>query len=207
MVVAALRSAMRAAGPRIPLATAGDSPSFHAGHAANVAVLAMATAGFLRFDEEAVARIGLAGLLHDCGMWRLSRDLLEKQATLSDEDRRRIKEHPLIGARLILEADAVLDLPAVVAYEHHVRLDGSGYPSFHYPRAPHYVSRLVQVCDVFQALRSPRPFRKPWPTEFVLSFLRERAGFEFHPGIVETLTRLAEGAGPVAADGIGPIDD
>ena len=194
MVLASLRSAMRIAAPRIPLAKAERSASFHSTHAANVAVLAMATAAFLRFDEAAIARIGLAGLLHDCGMWRLPGELVSKDGTLSDEDRRRIKEHPVIGARLILEADAVLDLPAVVAYEHHVRQDGSGYPAFHFPRVPHYVSRLVQVCDVFQALRSPRPFRKPWPMEFALSFMRERSGFEFHPGIVQALTGLAEGA-------------
>lgn len=196
MVVAALRGEMAACAPRIPLAAAGAASAFHPVHAANVAVLAMATAAHLRFDADAVARIGLAGLLHDCGMWRLPHELLAKEGSLSDEERRRIKEHPVIGARLILEANAALDLPAVVAYEHHVRQDGSGYPAFHYPRAPHYVSRLVQVCDVFQALRSARPFRKPWPTEFVLSFLRERSGFEFHPGIVQALTRLAEGDGP-----------
>jgi HD-GYP domain-containing protein (c-di-GMP phosphodiesterase class II) len=206
-IVAALRADMRAAGPRIPLARMDGTVAFHAVHAANVSVLAMATGALLRFDDDALARIGLAALLHDCGMWCLPPDLLAKDGALTEEDRRRIKEHPIVGARMILDADTALDLPAVVAYEHHVRQDGSGYPAFHYPRAPHYVSRLVQVCDVFQALRSARPFRKPWPTEFVLSFLRERSGFEFHPGIVQALIGLAEG-GAAGTSGEGhPAED
>jgi hypothetical protein len=200
MVVAALRAHMRAAAPRIPLAADAADAAFPSVQAANVSVLAMATGALLRFDDEAVARIGLAALLHDCGMWVLPADLLAKDTALSEEDRRRIKEHPITGARMILDANDALDLPAVVAYEHHIRQDGSGYPAFHYPRAPHYVSRLVQVCDVFQALRSPRPFRKPWPTEFVLSFLRERSGFEFHPAIVQALVQRVEGGGAAGAD-------
>src|SRR5690606_345738 len=156
---------------------------------------------------DALARVVLAALLHDCGMWRFPPALLTKEDALTDEDRRRIKERPVVGARIILEASTALDLPAVVAYEHHVRQDGSGYPTFHYPRAPHYISRLVQVCDVFQALRSERPFRKPWPTEFVLSFLRERSGFEFHPGIVQALISVAEGTPGSIARRDDPAED
>jgi HD-GYP domain-containing protein (c-di-GMP phosphodiesterase class II) len=192
ILVAALRSAMRAHAGRIPRSIGETEEGFHAAHAVNVAVLTMAVADHLKLDESAVRRIGGAALLHDAGMWRLPSELLTKQGTLTDDDRRRIKEHPVEGARLILAADAALDLAAVVAYEHHIRMDGSGYPQFHYARAPHYISRLVQVCDVFHALQSPRPFRKPWPLEFVLSFLNERAGFEFHPGLVESLTRMVE---------------
>lgn len=203
MVVTGLRGELRNAAPRVPLAVDASGAAFHSVHAANVSTLAMALAAQLRFDDDALTRIGLAALLHDCGMWCLPEELLAKDSALTDEDRRRIKEHPVVGARMILAAHDALDLPAVVAYEHHIRQDGSGYPTFHYPRAPHYVSRLVQVCDVFQALRSPRPFRKPWPTEFVLSFLRERSGFEFHPAIVQALVELVEGSAPAAVASTG----
>jgi HD-GYP domain-containing protein (c-di-GMP phosphodiesterase class II) len=195
ILVSALRGIMRSVDGRIPRSVTETGDSFHAAHAVNVAVLTMAVADHLKLDEAAVRRIGGAALLHDAGMWRLPTELLAKQETLTDEDRRQIKEHPIEGARLILAADGALDLAAVVAYEHHIRMDGSGYPHFHYARAPHYISRLVQVCDVFHALQSPRPFRKPWPLEFVLSFLNERAGFEFHPGLVESLTRMIERGG------------
>src|SRR5690606_25036984 len=67
MVVASLRAEMRAAAPRVPLASPGADTSFQAVQATNVAVLAMATGAVLRFDDDALARIGLAALLHDCG--------------------------------------------------------------------------------------------------------------------------------------------
>jgi HD-GYP domain-containing protein (c-di-GMP phosphodiesterase class II) len=194
IVLAALRAAMRRSGTLIPMAV-GDGGGFHAVHAVNVAVLAMAIADDQKFDEDAVRKVGGAALLHDVGMWRLPNTLVAKQGALTDADRKLIKQHPVEGARLILAADATLDLAAVVAYEHHVRADGSGYPRFHYARATHYISRLVQVCDVFHALHSPRPFRKSWPLEFVLSFMNERAGFEFHPGLVEALSRTVERGG------------
>jgi putative two-component system response regulator len=71
-------------------------------------------------------------------------------------------------------------------------MDGSGYPHLHYPRSAHYVSRLVQVCDVFSALRSARPYRPEWPLDIILSFLAERSGFEFHPALVTSLTGLID---------------
>ena len=198
----AIRDAVLRCDGGIPQARIDDVSEFLGVHAVNVSALAMALAGYVRFDEAAVREIGLAGLLHDVGMLRLPPDLLVKPGQLTGEERRRIKEHPSLGATVIIEADAALDLAAVVAYEHHVKLDGSGYPIFRYPRAVHYVSRLIQVCDVFHALRSPRPFRKPWPVEFILSFLNERAGFEFHPALVRALTRMIEGSSPPPLDSV-----
>jgi putative two-component system response regulator len=101
-----------------------------------------------------------------------------------------VKQHPVLGARLILSSDALLDLAAVVAYEHHIKTDGSGYPTFLYRRPTHYITRLIQLCDIYNALRSARPFRPPWPAEIVSSFLNERAGFEFHPGLASALTAM-----------------
>src|SRR5437773_11311612 len=69
-----------------------------------------------------------------------------------------MNRHPAEGARLILRAEEDLDLAAVVAYEHHIMLNGDGYPTFQFRRDCHEGSKLVHVCDVYDALRTHRPY-------------------------------------------------
>jgi HD-GYP domain-containing protein (c-di-GMP phosphodiesterase class II) len=173
-----------------PLLPVPDTSAFLPVHAVNVTSLAMALAGTQQFDPHAIRRIGLAGLLYDIGMARIPQNVWRKPGKLTARERQLAKSHPREGAALLLAAHESLDLAAVVAYEHHLRMDGSGYPKLTYPRSAHFVSRLIQVCDVFCALSTDRPYRKAWPLEVILSFLDERAGFEFHPTIASALTSL-----------------
>ena len=69
-----------------------------------------------------------------------------------------------------------MELPATVAYEHHLSFNGEGYPELTFKRQTHEVSRLIQVCDVYDALRTRRPFRPPWPAARTIKFLEEKAG-------------------------------
>ena len=187
-----------ARGESVPLVPPREDENFLPVHAVNVALLSMALAQDVQFDEDAVRKVGIAGLLHDIGMARVPLHILVKPGQISPDEREAIKQHPQEGARLILESDATFDLPAIAAYEHHMKSDGSGYPKVRFPRPPHYVSRLIQLCDIYQALRSPRPFRRPWPPEIVASFLNERAGFEFHPALASALTQMMQRLEPSA---------
>jgi putative two-component system response regulator len=101
-----------------------------------------------------------------------------------------MNSHPTEGARMILEAEEHLDLAAVVAYEHHIRIDGGGYPSLRYQRACHEASNLVHVCDVFDALRTHRPYREAWPTERALGIVEEGAGPEFDRDIAHAFVQM-----------------
>jgi len=101
-----------------------------------------------------------------------------------------MNSHPAEGARIILEQEDNLDLAAVVAYEHHVKINGGGYPSFRYPRQCHNASNLVHVCDVFDALRTKRPYRDAWPLDRVIHFIRQNTGEEFDPDIVNAFLRM-----------------
>lgn len=196
-VAASLHLAMRIDGRLgLPLIHVADMSDYLAIHAINVALLAMALSEYVDFDTDATRKIGVAALLHDIGMTRLPADLAGKPGQISTVERDRIKEHPIEGARVILTSDPSLELAATVAYEHHLKVDGSGYPRLTYPRPGHYVSRLVQLCDIYHALRSPRPFRQPWPRDIIYSFLNERAGFEFHPALAAALTRMTQQLDP-----------
>ena len=76
-----------------------------------------------------------------------------------------------------------------MAYEHHIMLDGGGYPALHYRRECTLASRLVHVCDVYDALSTKRPYRDAWPSEKTLAYLEERAGTEFDPDLVAAFVR------------------
>ena len=136
----------------------------------------------------------MAGLLHDIGKTRIPIEILTKPGKLTDEERAIINSHPVDGARIIFQSEDDLEMAATVAYEHHVMLNGGGYPSMHYNRPCAIASRLVHVCDVFDALSTKRPYRDAWPTDKTVVYLEERAGLEFDPDIVAAFVRtLREG--------------
>jgi HD-GYP domain-containing protein (c-di-GMP phosphodiesterase class II) len=173
--------------PRLPL---HEMEEYNAVHGINVALMAMGVAEALGYEERAVRAIGIAGLLHDIGMVRVPIELLSKAEHLSDDERAIVTRHPQDGAAIIARSDAALDLAAVVAYEHHIKPDRTGYPRLLYSRKPHRISALVAVCDTYHALSSPRPFRNAWPQEIVFSFLQQRAGFDFDTEMVSAVTKV-----------------
>jgi putative nucleotidyltransferase with HDIG domain len=160
-------------------------------HSLNVCVLAMGLAEWMGMSAADVRAYGVAGLLHDLGKVRIPKDILTKPGKLTPQERDVMRSHPAEGARLILTAEETeLDLAAVVAYEHHVMLNGGGYPSFRFPRDCHPGSKLVHVCDVYDALRTNRPYRDAWPMEQVLAYLEERSGLEFDGQLAHAFTRM-----------------
>ena len=181
----------------IPLLELKEYDQYTTTHAMNVAVLSMALAEFLGLTRETVRHIGMAGLLHDLGKIRIPLEILNKPGRLTEEERAVVQAHPVDGARILLGGRDPLDLAALVAYEHHLMLDGGGYPCLHYPRNAQFASRLVHVCDVYDALRTKRPYREAWESERASAYIEERAGREFDPEIARafiSMLRKSEGS-------------
>ncbi len=179
-VVQSLSLAMSAGQAMVlPLLQLKEFDQYTTTHALNVAVLTMGLAEFLGLGPGAVRAFGMAGLLHDLGKIRIPREILTKPGKLTVEERKIVEAHPADGARMILEGDEPLDLAATVAYEHHLHSDGRGYPKLHFPRDAHHASRVVHVCDVYDALRTRRPYRDAWSSPAALEYIRARAGTEF----------------------------
>ncbi len=174
----------------VPLTRLREFDEYTSTHSLNVSVLAMALAEWLGLGDRDVTAFGVAGLLHDLGKVRVPKDILIKRGKLTPQERDVMRRHPADGARIILTSEPDLDLAAVVAYEHHVMLNGGGYPRFTYPRACHLASRLVHVCDVYDALRTDRPYRDAWPQSRILEYLDARAGAEFDPELAQAFTRM-----------------
>ena len=186
----------------IPLLRLKEFDQYTTTHSINVGVLAMALAETLGLGARDVRAFGTAGLLHDIGKVRVPRDILIKPGKLSVDERAVLDRHPVDGARIILESDEQLGVASAVAYEHHIMIDGGGYPVMRYRRDCHFASRLVHVCDVFDALCTDRPYRAAWEIDRALAYIGERAGTEFDPAIArgfETMMRRFElqvGASP-----------
>ena len=159
-------------------------------HSLNVSVLTMALAEYMGLAARDVRTFGVAGLLHDLGKVRVPQEILNKPGKLSDEERAVMQRHPVDGAKIILTSDRELDLAAAVAYEHHIMIDGGGYPHCHFRRSCHPASVLVHVCDVYDALRTNRPYRAAWESAKVLSYIEERAGSEFDPEVAKKFVRM-----------------
>ncbi len=165
----------------LPLLQLKEFDEYTTTHSLNVSVLTMALAEFLELSSDDVRTFGVAGLLHDLGKVNIPSDILNKPGKLTDEERLIIQNHPTDGARLIIESGKRLDLAAAVAHEHHIMINGHGYPKLHYPRDCHKASKLIHVCDVYDALRTRRPYRDAWESQKILLYLEERAGTEFEP--------------------------
>jgi len=174
----------------LPLLQLKEFDQYTTTHSMNVSVLSMALAEFQGLGARDVRAFGIAGLLHDIGKTKIPIEVLTKPGKLTEEERALMNEHPAAGARLLLDTEEELDLAIVVAYEHHIMINGGGYPALAYPRACHHASRLVHVCDVYDALRTRRPYRDAWEFEKVLAYLNERAGLEFDVELVATFTRM-----------------
>lgn len=176
----------------LPLSRLKEFDQYTTTHAMNVSVLAMALAEELRLSATQVRGFGISGLLHDLGKVTIPKEVLDKPGALTDTERALIHSHTVEGAKLILHQDADLDLAAVVAYEHHRRTDGGGYPAMIIERKCHDASDLVHVCDVYDALRTHRPYRDPWPHERVMAYLASGAGTEFDAEMVRAFQTMMD---------------
>jgi putative nucleotidyltransferase with HDIG domain len=174
----------------IPLLQLKEFDQYTTTHSMNVAVLTMALAETLGLAARDVRGFGVAGLLHDIGKVKIPLEVLTKPGRFTEAERLLMNEHPADGARTILRSEEDLDMAAVVAYEHHVMLNGDGYPRFRFRRDCHYASKLVHVCDVYDALRTNRPYREAWPHGKTLAYLTDRAGVEFDADLVGAFVRM-----------------
>ena len=123
-----------------------------------------------------------AAPLHDIGKIGISDSILLKPARLSSQEFEEIKRHASIGHGIIRESgSAFLAAGAQVALNHHERFDGKGYPGRKIGSDIHLFGRIVAIADVFDALTSERPYKKPWPFERTFEHIDTESGAHFDP--------------------------
>ena len=163
----------------LPLLQLKEFDQYTTTHALNVSVLSMGLAEFMGLSPREVRAYGVAGMLHDLGKVRVPKDILTKPGKLTPEEWSLMRSHTVEGARLILQSDQKLDVAALVAFEHHIMINGGGYPDRHFRCDCHKASTLVHVCDVYDALRTKRPYRDAWEPAATLEYIERGVGTEF----------------------------
>jgi HD-GYP domain-containing protein (c-di-GMP phosphodiesterase class II) len=148
-------------------------------HTINVAILSAATSEAVGLDGRAVNEITIAALLHDVGKGVIPEEVLNKPGRFTEDEFRLMQTHPTEGARILLNTPGIPELAPVVAYEHHVRADGNGYPRVPRGWKLNLASRIVQLADVFDALRTNRPYRPSQPVPKIVEIMKHDVGTFF----------------------------
>ena len=127
-----------------------------------------------------------ASPMHDIGKIGIPDHILLKPGRLDSEELVIMRRHAEIGGRMLADHPApVMRLASSIAFCHHEKWDGSGYPAGSAGEAIPIEARIVAICDVFDALTSARPYKRPWPVDDALAYMREQAGRHFDPLLVE----------------------
>lgn len=159
-------------------------------HMINVSLLTMAQARSLGLNAELVKEFGLAGLMHDVGKARIPAEILTKPSGLTNEERLIMQRHVIDGAQILRKTPGMPALAPVVAFEHHLRQDLSGYPENIGARKLNLCTMIVSIADVFDALRSNRAYRDGLPTDRVRVMMNEQFGCAFEPTLLRRFTSM-----------------
>jgi HD-GYP domain-containing protein (c-di-GMP phosphodiesterase class II) len=185
MVLALVQTVQQNREALIPLVALQSHDAYTVTHITNVAVLSMALATALGFSNTFVHDTGTAALLHDVGKLKVPPDVLSSPTKLTEAQLVLMKRHPEDGARMLMGAGRLPELAAIVAFEHHLQYDGGGYPTVPPDWRAHVGSEITHVSDVYDALRSDRPYRKGLAPDTVAQMMNADAGRVFDPYVLK----------------------
>lgn len=166
-----------------------DGDTFH--HISNVCVYAVMLAQALGMsDERKLLEVGQAALLHDLGKRGVRADILQKPGKLTAAEREAISDHPRLGFLELCHDSNLTRDQLLTVYQHHERLDGSGYPVRLVGNEINWLAQLCAVVDVFEALTGTRPYRRAAPAEEAIETLQRAGGRHYNEEYLQCWTKL-----------------
>ncbi len=159
-------------------------------HMVNVSILTMGQARGLGIDGPLLREFGMAALMHDIGKVKTPTEILNKPDKLTDEEFAIMKRHVVDGAEILRATPEIPALAPVVAFEHHLRLDGSGYPDGVSRPTLNLATMLCGIADVYDAMRSQRKYQQAFPSERILAVLQRNDGTQFDQNLVRRFVQL-----------------
>jgi putative nucleotidyltransferase with HDIG domain len=176
------------------LARAIDAKSeWTAGHSERVTQVALRIGRAMGLPQNELEILHRGGLLHDIGKIATPPGILDKPGKLDPEEMRIMRDHVRAGARILEPITGFADTLPIVLH-HHEWFDGSGYPAGLAGEEISLHGRIFAVADVYDALSTDRPYRGGWEKQRVLDYIREKAGTQFDPHVVEVFLKLMCGS-------------
>ncbi len=158
-------------------------------HSINVCILSLSLGSALGLGSDELRSLGMAALLYDIGKVRISEDVLLKSGPLTSEEWAAVKRHSEEGADLLKRLQLPDKMPMIVAYEHHQRHDLMGYPETNGEEL-HLFSKIVAVCDAYDAMTTQRPFRREIRPDKALAVLMQGRGKAYDPAVTKALVAM-----------------
>ncbi len=158
-------------------------------HMVNVSILTMGQARGLGLDGALLREFGMAALMHDIGKVQTPNEILNKPEKLTAEEFTILKRHTIDGAEILRQTPEMPALAPIVAFEHHLRADGTGYPAATRPQL-NLGTALAGIADVYDAMRSQRVYHSGFPTDRILTVLRTNDGKQFDQNLVRRFVQL-----------------
>lgn len=153
-------------------------------HSVSTMVYALMVARKLNYSEQKLTLLGMGTLLHDIGKMLIDRDIMFKEGKLTQQEYDYVKMHSLYGYQTLRRLISIPEQVCQIAYMHHERLDGTGYPQGLRGEELNEFIRIVSIVDVYDALTTDRCYRKKWPANRAMDYLMERSGKEFDPELL-----------------------
>ena len=150
-------------------------------HSTNVCILNLAQARSLGIEGQLLHDIGIGAMLHDVGKLFIPEEILTKKGRLTPEEFSLIQEHPVMGARHLLDSPGVPHLAVMTAYEHHMKYNCTGYPTPPAGWQPNLCSQMTMLSDFFDALRTRRPYREPMEMQEIANLIMDGSSTDFNP--------------------------
>jgi len=173
---------------------------YTAAHSRSIVELAEATAEKMRVPRESRQRLEFAALLHDIGKIAIPKEILNKPASLTDQEFQVMKTHTIEGQFMLDRVGGLLGEIGEVVRSCHERWDGAGYPDGLAGEAIPLSARIVFACDAYNAMTTDRVYRRAMSADEALGELRLNAGTQFDPVVVSALVEVVEEGEPVVAN-------
>lgn len=160
------------------------------GHTVNICISAVKIGIIFNYDRNQLFELSLGAFLHDIGMIKIPDEVLNRIGGLTDEEIRMIQTHPKLGYELISQIGEIPKTTGLVAYQHHERLNGKGYPKGLPGSEIHEYAKIVSVLDSFDAMITEKLYRKAKPIPEAIQNLKSLKGLEYDPKAVDALAKI-----------------
>ncbi len=171
------------------LATIRDYDDYTFTHSVNVAVQSMCLGHEIGLSQHSLVRLGICGLFHDLGKIDVPIEIINKPGGLDEHEFKKVQQHSLNSVREILKLEAYRDLVSKIIlppFEHHLKYDLTGYPYVSWSKPLSLFGRIIEICDVYDALTAPRIYR-PWvlSPDRALGLMLSNSGKDFDPVLLK----------------------